>query len=378
MTNDYTTELKLFYASISLYNFASSIVTIFIPIYLFTKGFSVNLIIIFYAISQVGRLLLLPISAYLSSAFGAKRILGIAFIIEIFYYLFLQRIVYTSHLSLVFILSALLFGVLYAFLWLPYLVHISKISPDENRGKIAAQIRIYSSIVSVAGPLLGGIIIAKYGFSYAFVLAILITIPAIALLLLTPEASKIRGINFSFINVKKIYPDLIANGFFNFQDILNSTVWIIFIFIIVPKYSSIGLIETISLVVSLITLHFIGIWTDKFNRAKLLFWGSISNSLVGVLRILANSFAGVFLFNTASIFTSSLLQIPWNVKLQEHMDQDARTEYMAIFEIGGTLVTLVGLVLFAFLTKSMPLNNILFYGIIAGALAGLGVNLVRK
>lgn len=370
-------ELKLFYASISIYNFASSIVQIFIPIYLFGKGFSISSILLFYTLVQLGRLAALPVAAYLSSNFGAKKIISVSFVFQIIYFLFLRNIE-INDLSWYFLASALIFGAMWAFLWLPYLVHVSKISPNESRGKIVGKINTYSAITLAFGPLLGGVVIASCGFSYAFALAILITIPAIILLLLTPEASKIRKINYSLINIRKIYLDLIANGFFNFQNFLDSIVWTIFIFIIIPQYKTIGLIQTAALLVSILSYYLVGIWTDKFNRTKLLFFGSFLTSIMGVLRLLANSFLGIFLLNT--IFTSAYIleRIPWNVKLQEHMDQDARTEYMAIFEIGGTIITLIGLLILAILFVSMPVKESLVFGIIIASISGLFVNFVRK
>lgn len=76
-------ELKIFYFSIALYNFALSFVQIFIPLYLFKKGFSLSLILLFFALSQLGRLLFLPLAAHLSSSFGAKKIISLAFAFQV-------------------------------------------------------------------------------------------------------------------------------------------------------------------------------------------------------------------------------------------------------------------------------------------------------
>ncbi|MFH0819862.1 MAG: MFS transporter [bacterium] len=261
-------ELKIFYFSVALYNFALSFVQIFIPLYLFKKGFPLSLILLFFALSQLGRLLFLPLAAHLSSSFGAKKIIAIAFVFQVIYFFFLQKI---DYFSVGFWGSVIFYGAIWAFLYLPYHVHFSKIAPNETRGKIIGRINSYSAVFSAAGPLLGGIIITKYGFNWAFLLAILIIIPAIALLLSTPEASKIRKINFSLVKIKGVYPDLIANGFFNFQDFINIIMWPLFIFIIIPQYQTIGFIQTISLFISLIAFHSVGKLTDKFNRSKLLF-----------------------------------------------------------------------------------------------------------
>lgn len=368
-------ELKLFYLSFAIFNFAVNIVQIFIPIFLFQKGFSIEAIVLFFAVSLAARLVSLPISAGLSSAYGAKKIISFAFFLEIIFFLFLQKV---NGLSLDFYASAFFYGFVQAFLWLPFLVHMSKISPDKDRGKISARLNIYSSLASALSPLLGGLAITAYGFKGGFLLAVLFIIPAIILLLQTPEVSKIRKIKFNLVDPRKIIGDIVGNGAFNFQSYLNLMIWPIFIFTVLPEYNNIGFVQTASLVISFITFISIGKLVDKYNRKKVLLLGSFLNSAVGVFRVFASSLSGVFLLNTASIFTSNLQQIPWNVKLQEHMDADARTEYVAIFEVGGTFIALLGLVLFMFLAGRLDIDNILFVGIIIGSLAGLGVNFVRK
>jgi len=367
-------EIKLFYLSFSIYNFASSIVQIFIPLYFFGKGFSLSLILLFFALMQISRIIFLPFAAWFSSSFGAKKTLSISFVLSIAFYAFLQKV---SGLSFDFYASALLYGAVYAFLCLPWLIHLSKISPNENKGKIFGRLNIYSSIAGALGPVLGGFIISLYGFEYVFYIVIGLIIPAIYLLALTPEVSKIRKINFKLISVGKVYPDLIANGAFNFQMFLGE-VWPIFIFLILPQYNTVGFIQTVSLIISLITFHFIGKWTDKFKRKKVLLAGSALNGLVGSLRVFANSFLDVFVLNSASIFTGALQSIPWNVKLQEHMEKEPRVEYTAIFEIGGSAVAFACLMLFIFFPQNVPLHDALIYGIVISSLAGLFVNLIRE
>lgn len=206
----------------------------------------------------------------------------------------------------------------------------------------------------------------------------MLTIPAIYILLLTPEVTKIRKINYSLVNVRKIYPDLIANGFYNLQNFTSGIFWVLFIFILAPEYKTIGLMQTAALLISIIGFYFIGIWTDKFNRTKMLALGSILNSFAGLLRILVSSVSGVFLINIISTSTGTLEATPWNVKIQEHLDQDARTEYIAFFEIGGTIITLIGLAILAILFESMPLKESLVFGLIVSAISGLFINFMRK
>lgn len=180
------------------------------------------------------------------------------------------------------------------------------------------------------------------------------------------------------MSLRKIYPDLVANGFDNIQQYLNNALWPIFIFIIVPQYKSIGLIQTVSLFFSIVVFYFVGVLVDKFNRNKLLLLGSISNSAVGAIRVFASSFSQVFIFNTMAIFTDNLKSTPFITKFQEHMDQDARIEYMFLFEIGGTIITLVGLAIMAILFASMPIKESLVFGLIIASISGLFINFVRK
>ncbi|MCK5084852.1 MAG: MFS transporter [Candidatus Pacebacteria bacterium] len=368
-------EIKLFYASNGFFNFASSIVGIFIPIYLFEKGYSLSFIILFFVLVQFSRLIFLPISAWLSSAIGAKKVISLSFIASIIFYLILDKI---DHLSNGFYLSALIYGMVQAFLYLPFLVHLSKMSPDNDRGKILGKLNIYSAIAGALGPIFGGIIISSYGFSAGFSIVILFLIPAVLTLLLTPEISKIRKINFRLINIKKIYPDLIANGFLNFQIYLGYVVWSIFIFLIVSEYDKIGLIQTISLFVSIAVFYILGIWVDKFDRKKVLMWGSLISVFADLMRVFASSFASILLLNTSSIAFEKAKRMAWDAKIQEHMDREPRTEYVCFFEMGGAFVTFIFLILFMLLIQSLSLKDALFCGIIVSSLSGIFINLIRK
>ncbi|MCK4525547.1 MAG: MFS transporter [Candidatus Andersenbacteria bacterium] len=368
-------EIKLFYASNSIFTFASSIIGIFIPLYLFEKGFSLSLIILFFVITQFSRLIFLPVSAWLSSAIGAKKIIGLSFVVSIIFYLILDKIDYLSN---GFYLSALIYGIVHAFFYLPFLVHLSKMSPDNNRGKILGKFNIFLAIAGALGPILGGIIISSYGFSAGFSTVIVFLVPAILLLLLTPEISKIRKINFRIINIKKIYPDLIANGFLNFQIFLSYAVWPIFIFLIVSEYDRVGLIQTISLFVSIVVFYVLGIWVDKFDRKKILLWGSLFSFFADIMRVFASSFASVLLLNTSSVAFEKAKRMAWDAKIQEHMDREPRTEYICFFEIGGTFVAFILLILFMLLIQSFSLKDALFCGIIISSLSGIFINLIRK
>ncbi len=376
MNSDLSKEIKNFYFSVGIFSFATSIIEIFIPLYLLIdKNFSLASVVLFYVAVQLGRIVFLPVSAYLSSYFGAKKIISIAFILSAIFYALLQKIDYSS---VVFYSCALFFGAFFAFLWIPYLVHISKISPNGIRGKIIGKINIFTALARAFGPVFGGIIISIYGFEYGFALVILLMIPAIYLLLSTPERSKIRKINFKLISIRKIYPDLIANGFYNFQNFLNFLVWPAYIFLIVPYYNQIGFIQTVSLLISIVAFQLAGSWTDRFDRKRFLFWSNILDILINALRILANSFASIFLLNTAKNFSWSLRKIPYHAKIYEHMDEEPRTEYIFFSELGGAFGTFLGFLLFFFLIQTLSYKDALLYGIIISAIAGLPVSLLRK
>ena len=368
-------EITILNVSMGIFNFANSMVEIFIPLYLLEKGYQLSMIILFYAISQASRFLFLPLGASFSSSFGAKKALSASFVLSIAFYLLLRGIDYSP---IVFYISAFFFGMIMAFLYLPFLVHQSKISPNNNRGRTISKISIYSALASAAGPLIGGLIISSFGFKFVFLIAILSILPAILILLSTPEISKIRKINFHSIFISKISRDLVANGFYNYQSFSFMAICPIFIFSVLGEYEAMGSIQTASLAISVLAFYIAGKFADKFDRNKLLFISSLTKTFADLLFVFVNSTWRVFLFNTGSVFATSMQAVPWNAKLLEHADKESRTEYVAIFEMGGSLIACIGLLILCLLIQNMPLWNALALGIILSSLAGLFINLVRK
>jgi MFS family permease len=376
-THDLLRELRFFYWSMTIFSLGISLLQIFIPLYLYKQQVSVPWIIAFFAILNGCRFIAALFAGMISSQAGAKRTMLIGFALQAISYILLLTV---STVNVLFFCTSALLGIAYAFLWIPYHIHFSKISSLPERGQIIGKMNIYISLATALGPLLGGVLVIYFGFNIAFVLAAILLLVAGGLLLKTPEISVIRKLNLKLEMFRRIFLDTIANGFYNFQFFLIAVVWPLYIFIFVPDYFSIGSIQTVSLFIGSVSFYIAGLWTDRMSYKKVLLLSSVVNSLISGLRVFANNLLSIVVFNIATTSTGSIQSVPWTAKFYEHLSKELRIEYCVQFEMGGAIVSALGMGLLAsiFMMGGFSILNMLVIAIIFSAVAGLLINLIRS
>ena len=159
-------ELNELYISVAIKSFASSMITIFIPIFLLKLDYSLTHVLIFYAILNATHALFVIPAAKISSKYGYKHSIFFSIPILIVFYLALYTLE-QFHWPLY--LLAIIFGVNNALYWIGYHVDFSIFSDKKNRGEEIGTTRIINSIFHVFGPIIGGLILTFIGFQALFV-----------------------------------------------------------------------------------------------------------------------------------------------------------------------------------------------------------------
>ncbi|MDD5221979.1 MAG: MFS transporter [Patescibacteria group bacterium] len=316
---------------------------LFLPIFLLEAYHqSLSLVIIFYIIGYTLFGLLVPLGAIIMSKIGLKQSMISARLISVLFYLFLF---YFKNNPLVFSILAIavlmIFRMLY---WTPYHSNFTHITHRDSRGKQVAYVAIVGYITSMAAPLLAGFVLYQYGFNFMFILGIIIVgLSVIPLFFLTPVPVKFE---FSFWQTfkewaKKENANLriayISNGA---QDLVGAIIWPIFIYQLLEKqYLAVGAVSALIIGGTILLYLFTGQYTDKFNKKKILRYGSFIYSVGWLLKTIISTAFQIFVIGTIHSFTAVLLNTPFSALMYEKAaDRGSYVdEYTVLMEISDIL-----------------------------------------
>jgi predicted MFS family arabinose efflux permease len=88
-------------------------------------------------------------------------------------------------IPLIFVLPLLIlvaFNILYSLIWLPITNFAISQAPDHLKGSVQGELLSATALAGAVGSILGGVVIASYGYTVGFVLASIIALLTIPIL----------------------------------------------------------------------------------------------------------------------------------------------------------------------------------------------------
>ena len=113
---------------------------------------------------------------------------------------------------------------------------------------------------------------------------------------------------------KKEKGALISFSGYAIESVIGRTIWPIFLITILITLSKTGIIITLSMVISLLVFYFVGKITDKYNKTKLLKFGTLLYFFAWVGRVFADSTLKIFVIDSYKNISEKVLHIPWSAK----------------------------------------------------------------
>lgn len=308
-------ELNHFYWAVAIMTFAESLISIFVPIYLYQINFSIHSIIFFYFLVSLSFVVFSYPGAKIVSKMGVKHSILLSVPFLIIYYLGLRII--DLHV-LIFLLLPILLSwrmILYNYGYhLNYITH----SDRKMRGREVSFLSALTVVVNVLAPLLGGFIAFYAGFSALYITgSVLLLAGTIPLFLTKEDYEKVLFTGKSLWEAtfsKKENGNLISFSGYAIESIIGRTIWPIFLITILVTVAKTGIIVTLSLAISLAVFYFIGRLTDKSNKIKLLRLGTLLYFLAWIGRMFADSATKIFLIDSYKNVVEKILHIPWAAK----------------------------------------------------------------
>ena len=374
-------EIIQLYSSHAIRSFTLALIYIFEPIYLFIYfNHSFSKTLLFYAAISLIYGLFVPFGAKIMAKLGLKKAMLWSVPFIFLYYLTLWQI----NVFFLLLFLAIILKVIYAlFYWPAYHTDVARFSQRKTRGEQMSVATVVYSVASVAAPLLGGLIIFKFGFPVLFIIVLILLFVSVVPLLFSKEIHEVYTDSykraFKQILSKKARRDSIAFGAFGFDTGVSMFIWPIFMFILVINYELIGIITSGALFLSLLFALYIGELADV-KRKKLLRIGSVITAIAWFLKTFVTTPFNAFLAHAAYRFAAVSSGIPFRAIMYDKASEDGKVldRYIVFREMAHNLGRAIMFIALAIVFFFVPITKIYLVFPLAGVFALLFMLLAEK
>ncbi len=243
-----------------------------------------------------------------------KGSLAFANILLIFQFV---ALLFAPDYPLLLLLAALLQGIVITFYWIPYHSFFEQKArgSDGHFGKEVGIRIILTKIVGVIAPLIGGFIIAIYGFSVIFMLSIsLLLISILPILIFINEKPHHKH------SAKRVYKNMLLNPKFKkltlayIGSAMDSNIftifWPIVLLVVVESYEKIGILSSVSTIFSMVAAIIVSRLIDKRGMKKVHLVGVLVNALLYIPRMFVSTPMFVYGLDIVDKTNSASYNIP--------------------------------------------------------------------
>ncbi len=306
-------DINEVYASISIRTLFSSMVSIFIPIFLFISGFPLYLIPLFYLVRAVAGIPLCKASEILSGIFKPPILIAISSVI---FSASLMGINYISMDAAVIAILAVGFEASDLLFWVPF--H-NIFAATSSRRKMDKEFGTWQSLASFAplvSPAIAAIIIILFGYNMLFALASAgMLISAVPLFFIKHQPNiKPRMNSIAQTSTKFLAEGVRVDG-------LN-VYWPILIFIVLGSIEALGEIFTVTSLSAAVAMLLIGyVDNDKLHELLKKIGGALHSTTI-FIRVFMNNFAAILITMIGATVTNSALVSPYFVEFYKEIKRD--------------------------------------------------------
>jgi len=287
----------------------------------------------YYAAHYLLYLILLPWGAMFASKFGLERSLAMSMPIFVVYFLMLASI---PKMPSLFYIGWIVLAVFKTFFWVAYHTEISKFGDSKNRGTEISWFYAVSRGAGVLGPVIGGVVIASFGFSTLFVIAAGLSLFAVVPLLKTKEKFTPRDIEYSdpWKVILRRREVTLRWGMVGWgAHLINTAFWPIFMFIILGATNVLGSLVSLNVLIMTFLGFLVGEMSDRLSRKKVLRLHLPFYALSCLLRPLALAPLGILLTDMIAKAAFVGVHIPMWHRLYSKGDDQGPLTYATAVEM---------------------------------------------
>ena len=357
---------------------AYNLIGLFLPIYLLLAfNYEIKYVLSFFLAGHILYGLFLPLGVQFLNKIGLRRSLRISIFLFASYYVCLFLLDYNL---IIFLSLAIIFLTLgRTFFWLPFHTDLAKFTSKQDRGKSVGMLWAASSFLGVIMPLISGVMIAKFGYSIVFILAISIYLCSIIPFLTLPRTKEKYSWGYfeTFKNYfakqnRKLVLSNMANGA---ENVVGIVIWPIFIWqLLSESYVAVGAISSLIVFVTIIIQLSVGKYTDVFDKRKMIHWGSLLYAVGWFAKVFVLTSFHIFIIGTYHSFAQIFKNTPFDTLNYELLADQGH--YIDEYTVLKELAVQFGKVLMLIIAIIVAFNFGLNWTFALAALASLFINLL--
>ena len=351
-------ELTQIYISSAIRNFALSLISLFVPLYLFKElGYPLEQVMYFFIFYAAIFAVLTPMAAKFSARFGLKHSVLISVPL---YLLFVLLLYFLPTYSIPLFIIAGLLGASQAFYWMGMHIVFKHASDHKHRGEEVGKRKGISVLAAMFGPLLGGFLIKFVGFKFVFILASILLFSSAFFLFLSKEDHVRYHFSVRSLVDKRQWRNALFFTARGTHVIAAGVIWPLFIFTILNDYFTLGLIGFLISIVSALLIMFIGKYSDRIEKRKIVRWIAGFESLSWFLKAAVTTVGHVFGATIFGAFTYGVVEAPLGAMEYDKVKGGAASYFVnrEIFICLGRILMLVFVLMVDSLSGGLIMNGV--------------------
>lgn len=368
-------EIYRIHVAHTLHNVALSVVSIYIPIFLLTLGFSLTKTIAFFAVFHgTGLLFALAVCPYMIRRWGLVRLLKFYYPVEIGFFVLLNFLPVLPHL---FWLIAIVGGLANFSYWVPMNMLLIKHAEMEKMGSDLASFFALPKAFGILGPLISAALIPLIGFWPVFIIVIIGLILSYLPLVGIRNSEITTSFDFQISRAwSKLRERKLLFVLEGFDNIIEESEWFwgIFVFLIVGTLHAPGIVGSLGALGGALFTVIVGKYANRSAKA-LIPIASAGLITVWVVRTFIDNALSAYMVTVVASFVTTLFLVSYFSMIYRAVKNQKEEEFIILREIPTVLGRMV-----VFGTIILTIGNPRFFFMlpILTALVLLAVFLLRN
>ncbi len=353
-------------AVVTLRRMAVELLGLFSPLYIFSifrdLGYSAQiavLVVIGYTLLiYLAKLLTMPVAENTSFRIGYRKTLIVS---TIPFFLFVGLLAFSQGQPGLLVLVAVFWGIHASLFWFGYHGLFVKRADREHFGKQTGLCQAIYILIAVLTPILGGMMIVKFGYQALFLTAGAIFTLGVMVALLSKEMRPRRDARITnVIQLFKTHKRAMMGYFgWGLESSLHSTIWPVFLFLLVGKILTFGGIIAGAVLVAAVIAYLTGLIVDRVGAREIIVLGSIANFFTWIARTIVRAPLAIIIVDGFYRVAEQMLHVPLLVRSYRKAIDGGTGQALYFMEIALGLGAIIGLSLAGILVFSnLPLWTI--------------------